>query len=589
MTRPSATGETPFRFSRLLPEESLHSLNADRLATRLRGLQRVTDAALAEPSCCRLLPTLLERIRSVLGTDTASVPLLSEHGGGLETRASLGLDGETEPSAAIPLHSGVLGQVVRGRRALIVDDAAALKPLDRGLDGVRSMMLAPLMVDGEFLGVIHVGSMDGRWFEDAELEVLQAAADRVSLAVRNASIHERLKRELEERAELEARRAEAESHFRMMVESVVDYAIYFLDTAGNVNRWSPGAEHLTGYRAEEIIGRHLSTFYPPEVRGKGLAEREMRVASEAGRCEDEGWRLRKDGTRFWASVALSAVRDPTGELVGFTKVVHDLTERRNHEEQRERVLLREREARDAAEAANRVKSDFLAVMSHELRTPLTAILGYADLLLAGIPEAIGQGTRSQVERIDSSARALLAIIEEILDYVNLEAGEAPLHLRRVDLRDVARESLDRIRRLADEKGLRLSAQLPEEPLTAYTEPVRVRQIIVQLLSNAVKFTSHGTVSLEGARTPGGGVEFRVTDTGIGISDVNLDRVFEPFWQVEQSSTRNFGGTGMGLALARRTAERIGGSLVAASELGEGTTMVLHLPAIEPPATENRHG
>jgi PAS domain S-box-containing protein len=579
MTTPPAEEHAPFRYSRLLPEESLRSLDTERLAERLRGLQLVTDAALVELSLPELLSTLLERIRSVLRTDSASVLLCSADGRSLEVRATLGLDEALHTTARVPLGSGVSGRVALERRAVIVDDVGAAEVVGPALARLRAMMAAPLLAEGTLIGVLHVGSFSPRRFEQDELEVLQAGADRMALALRNAFLYERLRQELEERRRLEARQSADEARFRLMVDSIQDYAILLLDAQGRVTSWNRGAEQIKGYAAEEILGQHVSIFYPPEERGGGGPEREMEVAARQGRWRDEGWRVRKDGTRFWASVVLSAVRDERDDLVGFTKVTRDLTDRHLAEQARERALMRERETRDAAEAANRVKTDFLAVMSHELRTPLSAIMGYADLLLAGIPEPIGESTRTQVERIDASARALLRIIEEILDYVNLEAGEAPLRLRKVDLRSAAREVVERVRPLAAEKGLVLSLTLPDEPLQARSEPVRVQQVLLQLLSNAVKFTARGTVHLEGVATDGC-VEFRILDTGIGIAADHLERIFEPFWQVEQSSTRSYGGTGMGLAVARRTAELLRGTLGVSSRVGEGTTLTFRLPAAD---------
>jgi PAS domain S-box-containing protein len=230
---------------------------------------------------------------------------------------------------------------------------------------------------------------------------------------------------------------------------------------------------------------------------------------------------------------------------------------------------------DAAVEASRAKSDFLAVMSHELRTPLTTVMGYTDLLLAGVPRPLEGKAFSYVERIRTAAWHLLGIIEQILIYARLEAGREQLHPERANISDVLRDAAALIEPVAAEKGLGFHA-LPGPAAVVETDPTKLRQILLNLLSNAVKFTDKGQVTLEGI-TDDSTVTFIVRDTGIGIAAEHIDKVFDPFWQVDQSSTRQVGGTGLGLSVARRLTRLLGGELAVKSTPGEGAQFTVRLP------------
>ncbi|HSU14179.1 ATP-binding protein [Longimicrobium sp.] len=235
----------------------------------------------------------------------------------------------------------------------------------------------------------------------------------------------------------------------------------------------------------------------------------------------------------------------------------------------------------AAQQASRAKSEFLAVMSHELRTPLNAVMGYADLLQAGIGGEVSDRQRSYLDRIKDGARHLEGIIDEILAFSRMEAGHEEVRTRRVDLRDVLRQVGDLLRPVARQKGLGFDLRLPPEAAIAETDPEKVMQILRNLGTNAVKFTDEGEVRIEGVR---GGTHHlvRVVDTGIGIRREHRERIFEPFWQVEQSNRREVGGTGLGLSVARRLAELLGGRLSLESTTNHGTTFTLALPAADHP-------
>jgi PAS domain S-box-containing protein len=396
--------------------------------------------------------------------------------------------------------------------------------------------------------------------------------------------------------------------YRLLVESVRDHAIFALDPGGHILSWNPGAERFKGYSASEIVGRHFSIFYPPDRVAAGFPQFELEMATREGRFEDEGWRVRKDGSRFWANVVITALRGDNGALVGFAKVTRDLTERRESEgralrdaqrlaveeaarrgaEERSRQLTglaeqlhiqaAELEARRReAEEANRAKSQFLAAMSHELRTPLNAIGGYAELLELEIAGPLTDQQRVQVDRIRRSQQHLLGIITDILNFSRLDAGQLTYDMGPVSLEEVVQSVVEMVMPQALATRIRLEVTAGQLGVVARADRARVEQILLNLLSNALKFTKAGgevTVSIgDDARRPA----VCVRDTGIGIPTEKLDTIFQPFVQIGRSLTSHREGTGLGLAISRDLARAMGGELSVDSRSGEGSVFTLRLP------------
>jgi PAS domain S-box-containing protein len=362
--------------------------------------------------------------------------------------------------------------------------------------------------------------------------------------------------------------------YRLLVESVRDYAIFALDTTGHVLSWNPGAERFKGYKAHEIIGKHFSLFYTEEDQWK--PPRELEIAIAEGRFEEEGWRLRKDGTCFWANVVITALREKDGTLVGFAKVTRDLTERK---------LAEEREIDSArrvavSEEANRAKGGFLAAMSHELRTPLNAIAGYTDLLLMGVGGELAEQQKNYLHRIRGSGQHLLSIINDILNFSRLEAGQLSYDVQPVSLLGVIDTVMPMIEMQASNKGIHLDLR-PGEDAVASADRSKVEQVLLNLLSNAVKFTGSGGRIEISCGSVGNQVVVRVRDTGIGIPASQLDRIFQPFVQIGRSLTSPHEGTGLGLAISSDLADGMGGKLEVESRVGEGSTFSLTLPAAAP--------
>ncbi|HEY5897746.1 MAG TPA: MASE1 domain-containing protein [Burkholderiales bacterium] len=366
--------------------------------------------------------------------------------------------------------------------------------------------------------------------------------------------------------------ADSERRFRLMVDSVVDYAIFMLDAQGRVASWNAGAQRIKGYSAAEVIGQHFSRFYPPEEVALGRPAQALATAQREGRVEEEGWRVRKDGSRFWASLVLTAVRDEGGELLGFAKVTRDLTERKLVESQ----LIR---AKVEAEKASESKSQFLANMSHELRTPLNSLLILARLLADNPGGRLDAKQVRFAETIYASGTELLGLINDLLDLAKIESGAVTaLHLAPAPFTEL-REHLERVfRQVAQEKGLEFSIDIaPGLPQTIRTDATRLGQILKNLLANAFKFTRQGSVRLRMARHDAHSASFAVTDTGIGIPPDKQQVIFEAFQQADGSTSRQYGGTGLGLSISRELARLLGGQLHVESTPGKGSTFTLVLP------------
>jgi PAS domain S-box-containing protein len=365
--------------------------------------------------------------------------------------------------------------------------------------------------------------------------------------------------------------AESERRFRLFVESVQDYGIFMLDPKGRIASWNAGAERIKGYTEQEVLGRHFSLFYPEEDREQARPDQELVVAREEGRYEEEGWRVRKDGSFFWASVTITAIRDEEGRLVGFGKVTRDLTERKNNE----KAL---RQAKEAAEAASQAKSEFMAAMSHELRTPLNAIVGYADLLDGGVGGTLSPRQTRHVERIRAASDNLRLQIDQILSLATIEAGQEEVHVSAMDAVELARGVASSVAPLAVQRGLKVEVSAPVDRLDFHTDPEKARQILSNLLSNAAKFTDTGEIGIRVSPDGSETVRFEVWDTGIGVAESDWERIFDRFTQADQSATRRQGGTGLGLTVSRRLARLLGGDILVASAPGRGSTFTLSLPA-----------
>ncbi len=338
--------------------------------------------------------------------------------------------------------------------------------------------------------------------------------------------------------------------FRILVQGVKDYAIFLLNTKGYIATWNQGAQLLKGYKRDEIIGKHFSIFYGKEDLDIKKPEMELEICMREGRVEDEGWRYRQDGSRFWANVVITAVYK-NGVHVGFGKVTRDLTERKSVES---RLIA-------AYEESEKLKSDFLATMSHEIRTPMHGMLSACTLLL---DTPLSARQRDIVSIMDESGEVLLQVINDILDYSKLASGSFSIHSDIVGITSIVTSVVRGVQTTLPPSVHFELFLAPDLPKSVQGDPLRYRQILQNIVGNAAKFTDKGSIrvkaSVQSEDEASYAVLTEVTDTGIGVPDEATANLFTPFMQFDMTTTKQYKGTGLGLSIAKSLTELIGGRI-----------------------------
>ncbi|MGE5105037.1 MAG: chemotaxis protein CheB [Betaproteobacteria bacterium] len=411
-------------------------------------------------------------------------------------------------------------------------------------------------------------SSDGRWYIVRALPY-RAADDRIRGAVLTFI-------DITQRKKAEASGERSEAWAKLIVDRLRDYAIIMVDADGVIRSWNPGARNIFGYEEAEIVGKDIAVLFTPEDRAAGVPEDEMRRARETGRAEDDRWQLKSDGTHFFASGVLAAIDDPT--IFGYVKVLRDLTEQKRADERQEELLAKERISRAAAEEANRLKDEFLAMLSHELRNPLALMLMQAEILLRAPEAKKSPRLRQAAQVIHEMVGAQAQLVEDMLDVSRARTGKLNVARQLLPLTFVVADSIGALRRQAEEKSVTLDMSISEAPLIVAADPVRVRQIAWNLLSNALKFTpAGGTIRVRLARE-GNDARLDVEDTGRGIAPEVMPRIFDWFRQSEGGPPGGHGGMGIGLALVRQLVELHDGRVEAFSAgEGKGARFTVWLP------------
>lgn len=351
-----------------------------------------------------------------------------------------------------------------------------------------------------------------------------------------------------------------ERMFRLLVEQVRDYAIFMLDPSGIVMSWNRGAQRIKGYSADEIVGHHFSRFYPEEALRSGWPHTELKLATSEGRFEDEGWRIRKDGSRFWANVVITSIVDDKGRLRGFAKVTRDLTDRKRME---------------SLETSNRQMTEFVAMLAHELRNPLAPILMASSAAQLGTSDP--ERTARALAIIERQARHLGRLVDDLLDVSRISRGDVRLEMRRMRLADAVAQGIEAVRPIADQKQHTLTVALRHDPVVR-GDLVRLTQVVSNVVGNAAKYTPpSGRIDVV-VDLKAGEALLTVTDNGIGIDPEILPHVFDSFTQDRKNIDRTPGGLGLGLTIARRIVDLHGGRIVVESAgPGCGTQVAITLP------------
>jgi len=387
--------------------------------------------------------------------------------------------------------------------------------------------------------------------------------------------------DITERKQNDEQRRRADTSLRLMVESVTDCAIVMLDTEGHVENWNIAAQRINGYSETEIIGEYFSRFYPREDIDSGKPQRELDAVRAQERHEDEGWRVRKDGSTFWANVVITTMRDSDDYLCGFAVLTRDITERRRLEELLTKTNRELEQARLVAEKANLAKSDFISSMSHELRTPLNAILGFTQLLEGSLPPPTDIQT-IRLEQIHKAGWYLLELINEILDLAVIESGKLALSPEPLSLAKVMLECQTMAEPLTQQHDIKLTFPQFDIPCFVRADRTRLKQVLINLLSNAIKYNrEHGTVEVKYAEDTPGRIRISVKDSGVGLPPEKLEQLFQPFNRLGQENGTEE-GTGIGLVVTKRLIDLMEGTIGVKSSVGVGSEFWIELIRTDKP-------
>ena len=424
--------------------------------------------------------------------------------------------------------------------------------------GIASVLNAPIWLGGRVVGVVcqaHVG--EPRQWSLEEENFAGSIADFVSLAM-----------EASERSAAQEALGQSEAQFRAIFERS-SIGISLANMKARIVDINPALCQMLGYSQQELRGKHLTDFISKEELVCDLEQFQMLVCGERDRLEMEKRLLCKTGQLVWAHLSISLIPGTNGKPEFFLAMIEDITTRKQTE-------LQLRESKEAAEAGSRAKSEFLATMSHELRTPLNAIMGLSQLLQQEIVGVLNHKQKDYVNCIYSSGEHLLALINDILDLSKVEAGKEELFFSPIQVEELCDYVTSTVRDRAFAKGLEFTSEIDEKVNICIADDRRIKQMLLNLLTNAIKFTVSGGVSLSVKKVPRG-ITFTVSDTGIGI-DLNQSKfLFEPFKQLDSRLNRQYEGTGLGLALTRKLARLHGGDVTVESTLGEGSRFTLFLP------------
>ncbi|MDZ8066811.1 MAG: PAS domain S-box protein [Nostoc sp. DedQUE08] len=484
-------------------------------------------------------------------------------------------------------------QALEGERTIAADDARndsrtqELSESYLSALGITSILDAPIWLEGHLIGVVcheHIG--EGRQWTLEEESFAGSIADFVTLAI-----------EARERNVVQEALRQSEAQFRAIFERS-SIGIGLIDMKGQIVDTNLALCEILGYSREELYGKSFTDYISIEREDLKLYKQLMsgirtdlkrtsrdglqppkhqKQLVERHRIEIERCCQHQNGNLLWTHISVSVIPGSNGKPEFFLAMIEDITERKQTE-------LKLRASQEAAEAANRAKTEFLATMSHELRTPLNAIMGLSQLLQQEIVGSLNEKQNEYVSCIYSSGEHLLAVINDILDLSKVEAGKEDLLLSSLSVVDICNYAIWTVRDRASEKGLQLTHEIDQEADICIADERRIKQMLLNLLTNAIKFTPAGEVSLVVKKVPQG-ITFTVSDTGIGIDSSQFQFLFEPFKQLDSRLNRQYEGTGLGLALTRKLARLHGGDVTVTSTLGKGSQFILFLP--NPEHLENR--
>lgn len=426
-----------------------------------------------------------------------------------------------------------------------------------------------LETSGRWEGEVTHTHRDGREvITESRWTLLRDPQGQASILLENN--HDVTARRRAER-EVEKLRRRERWEFEQFVRAVEDYAVFMLDSQGRVLTWNEGAMHITGYAADEIIGQPYARFFPPDEVAAGTPDARLQSARERGNARVEGWRVRKNGERFWAEASLTALRDAQGEATGFITITRDLSARQE--------LQRRQQEIETLRQVNQMKEQFLTILSHELRTPINAIMGFGSLLAEEVPGPLNAEQHRFLRKILGGAESLLYLVNDLLDMSRMAAGKFKLDRAPMRLEDTLANVLETLEPLAGAKQQTLIADVPPELPGIVADAQRVGQVVMNLVGNAIKYTPAGGTIQAAIRREGNWLRCTIRDNGPGIALRDQAELFHAFFRVP-ASTAIAQGTGLGLPISKALVEAHGGEIGVDSTPGQGASFWFTLP-IEP--------
>ena len=516
-----------------------------RRVQQLRMLQEGVKAINSALALEELLTLIVTNASQVVRDARCSLALLDEDENVVVTRAVSDLPADQVPASRYAVGEGVPGQVVRSGRPVRLDQVPPhLRPAEAGRWPVASLISVPLIADGRPIGALTATSADPGTFSDEDLVALDAFADQAVVAVKNARLYQHV----------QERRSELEATLRGIGDAVVG-----TDARLRLTVLNPIAAQVFGLRRGVAAGQRLTEVIDNRdlvaLFEETLASHDRPIIREISLPAPSGERP----VNFYQALASPLVGEGN-EVLGAVVVLRDITHQKE---------------------LDRVKSDFLSVVSHELRTPLHSIKGFVDIILMGKTGPVSDTQRDFLQTVQQQAEALQNMINDLLEFSRLEAGQVRLKIEPISLGQVVEGVVERLTPLAQEANLRLVSQVPVDLATIEADRARLEQVLTNLCSNAIKFTpANGTVTIRAADL-GDRVQVSVADTGIGIPSNQLERIFERFYQVDGSSTRSYRGAGLGLTICKHIVEYHGGRIWAESAMGQGSTFHFILPKNQP--------
>jgi PAS domain S-box-containing protein len=559
---------------------------------QLKAVNTVADAVYRFLDIRAVARSAVEAMMSFGQYPGVAIFALNETQGRLELIDARGFGSRTlEKAALLPVKGSLTGLAVQQRQVLVSGDLATDPRLAAEVrealtqERLSSVVSVPLLARGKVLGAMNLIYKTTHAITDSEKETLISIGKTIGLAMANAGQMDRIQNEIQERAETEKALRESEDKYRNLVERANDGIVIIQD--GLIRYANPSAIALSGQTPADFIEQPFTEYLHPHEKDKITQLYNRRIMGQSPVSIYETVFVRKDGRLIYAEVnaGTTTFQERPADLV----FIRDITERKQAQEALKQaydqleIKVAERTAelavaKERAEESDRLKSAFLAAMSHELRTPLNSIIGFTGIILQKLVGPLNDEQFKQLTMVQGSAYHLLSLINDVLDLSKIEAGQLTVAAEAFDLQDVIRRAVATVSPLAEQKQLQITVQISQTVGIVTSDRRRVEQILLNLLNNAIKFTSAGKVRLS-CEADTQWVTTRIQDSGIGIAPKDMDKLFKAFHQIETGLARRFEGTGLGLSICKKLVELLGGRIHAHSDgLGQGATFTFALPA-----------